>query len=339
MKRNLIIILTFLITLINTIQAQDHIYSQFFNSPVYLNPALNGQFKGDIRVNMIYRNQWSSLVGKLAYMTASIDYNVPKFGGGFGLMFTHSNEGTAFLTKNNISGIYSYSVGSENLTISFGLQGGMSNRTIDYNKLVFSDQLDPGIGYTPGNSTSADIPQVDNKYYFDAGAGTNIILNNFMIGASFAHLNKPNESFTGNKAELPIRTIIHGSYMLPLSRYEDEDRNFLIPSVVFYKQAQAQSLSAGLQFKRRGVNAGVWYRTNGKNSPDAFVVSMIFDIFIHKDNQESMRLGFSHDSSMSKINYLNTSGTSEGSLGYQTTIASRRENSRFESTRKCYDFY
>ncbi len=321
------------------IQAQDHIYSQFFNSPVYLNPALNGQFKGDIRLNMIYRNQWASVAGKLTYMTASVDYNVPKFGGGFGLLFTHSNEGVAFLTKNNISGIYSYSVGSEDFTLSFGLQGGISNRTIDYSKLVFSDQIDLGTGYTQTNSSSAAVPEANNRYYFDSGAGTNIIVNNLMVGASFTHLNKPNESFTGDKYALPIRTVVHGSYRLALSRYDGEDGNFLIPSVVYYKQAQAHSLSAGLQFKRRGVNAGVWYRTNGRNSPDAFVVSMIFDIFINKDNQEAMRLGFSHDANMSKVNYLNAIGTSEGSLGYQTTLPGRRENQRFESTRKCYDFY
>jgi hypothetical protein len=91
-------------------------YSQFFNSPNYLNPALNGQFEGDLRMNLIYRNQYSSVAGGgLSYLTASIDYNVPRFGGGFGLMFTRASEGTAYLTKNNISGIYSYSVGSDEL--------------------------------------------------------------------------------------------------------------------------------------------------------------------------------------------------------------------------------
>lgn len=93
--------------------AQDHFYSQFFSSPVYLNPALNGQFEGDIRAQMVYRNQWSAIPGKLTYVTGSLDFNVPRFGGGLGLMFTRSNEGTAYLTKNNFSGVYSYSVGDD----------------------------------------------------------------------------------------------------------------------------------------------------------------------------------------------------------------------------------
>src|ERR1700753_1586274 len=90
---------------------QDHLYSQYFNSPVYLNPALNGQFEGDFRMNLIYRNQYTTSGANSNYITASIDYNVPKFGGGVGLMFTRSSEGNAFLNSNNISGIYSYSVG------------------------------------------------------------------------------------------------------------------------------------------------------------------------------------------------------------------------------------
>src|ERR1700712_3953823 len=79
--------------------AQDHIYSQFYNAPNYLNPALNGQFDGDLRMNLIYRNQWSQIPGSLTYYTFSLDYQIPKFGGGVGLMITKSSEGTAYLNK------------------------------------------------------------------------------------------------------------------------------------------------------------------------------------------------------------------------------------------------
>src|SRR5690606_12280972 len=87
---------------------QDHIYSQFYSAPVYLNPALTGQFEGDLRVNMIYRNQWTGIRGDLSYFSAAADVHVPKFGGGFGLMFTRSSEGIAYLVKNSIAGTYAY---------------------------------------------------------------------------------------------------------------------------------------------------------------------------------------------------------------------------------------
>jgi len=87
-------------------KAQDHLYTQFYNAPNYLNPALNGQFNGDLRFNMIYRSQWTNLPGPLNYYTFSVDYQVPRFGGGFGLMVTKSAEGIAYYNKTNISGIY-----------------------------------------------------------------------------------------------------------------------------------------------------------------------------------------------------------------------------------------
>src|ERR1700749_301265 len=95
-------ILFFAMTLLTLTSAfgQDHLYSQFFNSPVYLHPALNGQFEGDFRMNLIYRNQYTSSGNISNYETASIDHNIPQFGGGFGLLYTRSSEGNAFLNTN-----------------------------------------------------------------------------------------------------------------------------------------------------------------------------------------------------------------------------------------------
>ena len=343
MKKSLILAIFLLAGLVAS--AQDHMYSQFFNSPIYLNPALTGQFKGDLRMNMTYRNQWSTLGSGngFQYLTASIDYNVPQFGGGLGLMFTRSSEGTAYLNTNNIAGTYSYSVGSEDYVLSFGLQAGITNRTIDFSKLIFSDQIDPRVGYLPGSASAAEQPAYNNRFYFDAGAGINLVVGKFMIGTAMQHLNQPDESFSGVKVKLPVRTTAHLSYMLDLSgedNIDDEDKPYLIPSVVFYKQVSSSSLNAGMQFKRRGINAGLWYRTGGVGGPSAIVLSLIFDIFVNKDGGEKFRFGISHDAQTSKLNYTNTSGTTEGSLDYETTLPSRSDPYRkFQDARRCYDFY
>jgi type IX secretion system PorP/SprF family membrane protein len=323
--------------------AQDHMYSQFFNSPVYLNPALNGQFQGDLRMNLIYRNQFTSVPGGFNYLTASVDYNIPQFGGGVGLIFTRGNEGTAGLTKNNIAGIYSYSVGSDDFVLSFGIQAGVTNRTVDYGKLIFSDQIDPRLGYIPGSPTNAESPRFDNRFYFDAGAGVNLALSDFNIGGALQHINRPNESFTGTPAKLPMRGTAHVSYRWDLNKDEnlDEDeKSFFIPSVVFYKQSTAQSINIGLQYKRHNLNAGLWVRTAGSGGPSAITFSLIFDLFLNKESGEKFRLGVSHDAPISGLNYSNTSGTTEGSIGYETTLPSRTDTyHKFEGARRCYDFY
>lgn len=323
--------------------AQDHMYSQFFNSPLYLNPALNGQFKGDFRMNLIYRNQWASLPGTLSYITASLDYNVPRFGGGLGLMVTRSAEGSAYLTKNNVSGLYSYSVGSDDYVLSFGLQGGVTNRVIDWSKLIFNDQLDATIGIIPGQVSSAELPAYNNKYYFDSGAGVSLTLNRLLVGGALQHINRPNESFSGSRAILPMRSTFHVSYRLPIDSYgndDDEDGSFIIPSVVFYNQAKVSAINAGIQYKKRSINAGLWYRSSGSTGQEAFVLTLIFDLFINRDGGEKIRFGISHDANQSKINYTNSTGTTEGSLGYETTVPSRDQGSKkFPGARRCFDFY
>lgn len=324
--------------------AQDHLYSQFFDAPVYLNPALNGQFEGDLRVNLIYRNQWTATPGNLSYYTASVDLKIPQFGGGIGLMFTRSSEGSAYLNKNNISGIYSYSVGSDDFVLSFGVQAGLTNRTVDWSKLVFSDQIDPRLGYIEGSATSADKPDFNSKYFFDSGAGVNLVANNLMVGASMQHLNQPNESFTGAPDKLAMRFTGHASYRIGLGNYYDEDdsqRSYVIPSVVFYKQGTSVSYSAGAQYKHNNVNFGFWYRNNGGIQGTGSVgLSLIFDIKINKETGEKMRFGVDHDMGLSRgMNYSNTSGTTEGSLGYQTTLPSRTNGDKFSNSTQCYHFY
>ena len=325
--------------------AQDHMYSQFFDSPVYLNPALNGQFEGDLRMNLIYRNQYSSLAGGgLSYLTASIDYNVPKFGGGFGLMVTRASEGTAYLIKNNLSGIYSYSVGSDAFVLSFGLQAGVTDRSVDYGKLIFGDQIDPRLGYIPGAPTAADPALFNNKYYFDSGAGINLTTGDFNIGGALQHLNRPNESFIGTSAKLPMRGTFHASYRYNITQddnLDEDEKSYIIPSVVFYKQSVAQSISVGFQYKRRSINAGLWYRSGGLgNGPSSVVVSFIFDLVINREGAEKVRLGVSHDvPTGGGLNYSGTSGTTEGSIGYETTLPRADPYRKFNGARRCYDFY
>ncbi|KAA8485938.1 type IX secretion system PorP/SprF family membrane protein [Arcticibacter tournemirensis] len=334
---------TVLVFLVHNIAfAQDHIYSQFYNSPNYLNPALNGQFEGDLRMNLIYRNQWSGVPGGLDYFTFSVDYTVPKLNGGLGFLATSSNEGTAYLRKLNLSGIYSYSVSFEEAVLSFGVQAGFTKRKIDYGRIVFGDQIDALTGIIPGSVTDATVPAMNNKYFFDAGAGINLVAGKFMIGTSAQHINKPNESFTGLKATLPMRLNGHVSYRLPLDRYDEETGPVVIPSIVFYKQAESKLLSTGFQYKYKAANVGLWYRSESGTKGDAVVLSLIFDLFVKKDMYDKVRMGVSHDATLSKLQYGNTAGSTEGALSYETTFPNRNSAAseyRNSSGNRCYDFY
>jgi len=340
MRKSLLLIFCIL-SFTAQLYAQDHIYSQFFNAPVYLNPALTGQFEGDIRMNLIYRNQWSGLGGDLSYLSASADLNIPNFGGGLGLLFSRSNEGSAYLRKNNLAATYSYSVGGDDFVTSFGIQAGMASRQLDLNKLVFSDQIDASTGYIPGSITNAQLPTVNTRSYFDAGAGVNMVYRNFMGGIALHHLNSPNESFSDVQDKLPMRMVANASWRITLNpqfNFQNDDGVYLIPSVVYYRQAASSSVSMGAQFKYSSVNMGLWYRTSGTSTADAVVVSFIFDIFKGSKNGEKLRLGISHDATTSKINYTNTNGTTEASVGFEKYFPNSSSYSKFNGLRS-YDFY
>src|SRR5580704_15001664 len=64
-----------LLVFTKVVSAQDPSFSQFFASPLTLNPALTGNFSGDLRVAGNYRNQWPSVNN--AFITSTISVDLP----------------------------------------------------------------------------------------------------------------------------------------------------------------------------------------------------------------------------------------------------------------------
>src|SRR4249919_3344252 len=57
--------------IVNSACAQDIHFSQFYETPLYRNPALAGIVNGDIRVQTVFRSQWNSIAN--AYMTGALN--------------------------------------------------------------------------------------------------------------------------------------------------------------------------------------------------------------------------------------------------------------------------
>src|SRR5437764_10177023 len=56
--------------------AQDPHFSQFFSSPLTLNPAFTGKFNGQVRAAANYRNQWPTINRAYETGTASVDFPI-----------------------------------------------------------------------------------------------------------------------------------------------------------------------------------------------------------------------------------------------------------------------
>jgi type IX secretion system PorP/SprF family membrane protein len=108
MKKLLLTLLLFT-SIVSVSLAQDPNFSQFFASPLTLNPALTGKFDGVFRVAGNYRNQWPSINNAFVTKTASADFHLLKDylpeidRWGVGILFMNDQNGNGALTTNQFS--------------------------------------------------------------------------------------------------------------------------------------------------------------------------------------------------------------------------------------------
>src|SRR3979409_1341584 len=89
--------------------AQDPHFSQFFSSPLTLNPALTGKFDGNLRVAFNYRDQWPAISKAFITSTVSVDapilsnYISPDDTWGVGVMAMTDRTANGILNSNYLS--------------------------------------------------------------------------------------------------------------------------------------------------------------------------------------------------------------------------------------------
>ena len=229
MKRALLI-LTLLPLLTFQNFAQDPGFSQFFSSPLTLNPALTGKFDGSFRLALNYRDQWPAIPKAYITSTASADMNmlqdrlseVDTWGIGFMGMADKTANGVLNSNYFSFSTAYHKGLDEDGLhQLGVGFQGNYSTKRLDGTKMDFEDELDEFGGWT--NLTNEPMNnRVLSVNYFDFNAGilyngsTNGY-NNYYLGTSFYHINRPRETFDGGYYTLHPRFTIHGGGYFPTS--------------------------------------------------------------------------------------------------------------------------
>ena len=295
------------------VRAQDPAFSQFFASPLSLNPALTGKFNGTLRVAGNYRNQWPSINN--AFITSTVSVDAPIFRNklpegdtwGLGVMGMTDKTANGILASNyfSVSTAYHKTLDENGWNqLGIGFQGTYANKRLDGSKLNFEDELDQQGGWTIPSAETIDGHQV-NLNYFDMNVGilyngsTNG-LNNFYFGASSYHLTRPKESFTGNAYyTLHPRVTVHGGYSFPL--IPDNTRNYIHFSGLYSKQANATDAMLGGAWstnvndnEEQPINfyVGVWVRFS--NLTDAVIPYVGLDV-------GPFTLGMSYDVNVSSL--------------------------------------
>ncbi len=209
--------------------AQDPHFSQFFASPLTLNPALTGKFDGTLRVAGNYRNQWPAFNNVYTTSTLSVDFPILKSKlpdydtWGLGILALTDKAGGGVLTNNylGISTSYHKALDEDGFKqLGIGFQGTYGQKRLNTDNLKFEDQLTP-FGFT---GVTADVFNTQNLNinYLDVNAGllythsTNES-NNFYVGASMYHINRPKESFKGGNWNIAPRTTISAGGYFPVS--------------------------------------------------------------------------------------------------------------------------
>lgn len=315
-----IFILT-LILLTGDIHAQDPHFSQFFVSPLALNPAYAGKFDGTYRFSGNVKKQWPLINNAFTSGAAAIDFpilgnRIPEMDTwGLGLMAINDRSGNGILNNSfySISTAYTKSLDENGFNqITVGFQGSFASKRINLANANLEDEL-TAFGFT-GVTSENFIGNPFSINYADLNAGFMYALstngqNSFFIGTSVYHINRPSESFNAGNYLLNPRTTIHGGGYLPSGMNNNIHFSFMHQ----VQGASSETLIGGAYStgflsntdRQTEIHAGLWIRVG-----DA-VIPYIGAEF----NQ--LRIGISHDinlSGLSRASYAR--GGSELSIIY-----------------------
>lgn len=319
-SRKIGILVAFNLLMAPLLYAQDLHFSQFFNSPLTVNPANTGFIPdADYRLGAIYRNQYSSILAA-PYKTFSVfgDAQVLRdkiengwLGLGGFILSDVAGSGGLRSTKVYGSIAYHQQLGNSSL-LSAGFNVGWANKRIDATKLTFPDQFDGK--FFDSNIPPSVVLAVNSVSYFDMQAGLNyayfptedIYIN---AGYSIHHVNGPQETFFSASADTSKISMRHIGFVNALLKVDD--RVIINPNIYYTNQAKASELVLGLNANYnlggeggdKQLIAGIYYRAG-----DAVVPMIGFEI-------KNMRFTFSYDATTSALrNYNNFQGAQEFSL-------------------------
>ncbi|MCB0582482.1 MAG: PorP/SprF family type IX secretion system membrane protein [Phaeodactylibacter sp.] len=213
--------------------SQDPSFSQFYANRIYLNPAFAGMEPG-IGISGVARMQWARVDKGFRTYGFSADAQLPVARLGVGLHLLRDTEGIGNLTINQAGLVLSYTIPGPKDNIHFGMEGRLVQKSLDWSRLVFSDQLDPVYGVV---SASSVTPALDRVFHgdFDFGivwrhegslrmGGRSLHNVRSHLGLSFHHLPylisrsaRGNDSFLNLESRLAPRTTFHGGIIIPMT--------------------------------------------------------------------------------------------------------------------------
>lgn len=292
------------------LSAQDIHYSQFYNSPLNVNPAKTGIFNGDKRVNLSYRSQWSSVPVPWTTFSGSFDRKwYPKHGkkhfwsGGILLNHDRNGDGSILkLTNLNLTGSWTKIINEQNLFTIGGLLG-YATRGLDQNNLTWDRQWS-GTAFDPSLPTGEQINDAGVNF-IESGLGLNYRWQRTKrtkldLGLGVYHFIEPNaslfDSAGDNEVKLPRRFSLTGVGTFQVAQKLDIQLDALYQFQGDYNEFILGALGKIHINQRRGketeLHIGGGWRSSGDLFPVVaiqhknFYVSANYDVSIREFDDE-----------------------------------------------------
>lgn len=333
-----LLVTCFAIFLVSALSAQDPIFSQFYSTPMQINPALTGSSFVP-RISLNYRNQWPALSNAYVTYSASYDQFIDKARSGLGLTIMADVAGDGVYKTNKVAGTYAYNLEfNRDFYLKAGFEAGVGQVTVDWDKLIFLDQIDLVRGaFDPSGNpfpTQEERPQNLSTHYLDIGAGFVAYSKDWYGGFSLKHVNAPNESIIATRATfglVPLRFTVHGGAEISLSNsYNNRKRGtFLSPNFLYVRQGEFQQLNVGAYANFESVFGGIWYRHTFTNADAA--------IFLLGTRYKMFKIGYSYDLTVSELTY-DTGGAHEVSVAIHFEQVKKIKGRNYLNCLKMFQF-
>lgn len=181
--------------------SQDVLFSQFYASPLSINPANTGDHNRYWKFMNNYRSEWKSTINPFISTSLGYDQQVYLFEKRFsaGVFYIYDRSGTYLLSKNKFYLSAAYHHEEPNFIYNAGLQFGIASEKFDSKSLTFPDQYDISLGEFNPNLPTSEEALYKSIFYPDLNIGISIRrrIGRFVpnAGISIYHINKPSVSY------------------------------------------------------------------------------------------------------------------------------------------------
>lgn len=271
--------------------AQDPQFSQFYANPVYVNPAFAGSSKVG-RFVMNARSQWPSISGAFTTGSFSWDEHFNNINGGVAVQATFDEQGVGTLRTTTLSFAYAYEIPvTRNFTIRAAIQAGFFQKSIDFSKLLWYDQIVRTRGFVNPTSEPPGTASILSPNFATGFVGYS---KNFYMGVAVHNLFEPQQKFyAGASNPVPRRYTANMGLVIPIIEDKTNKRSInLYPNVIVMSQRQFNQANLGMYVSRGPAVLGAYYRQNTVNA-DAFII-------VAGLRTKKVKVGYSFDGTVSE---------------------------------------